>query len=339
MMPPSPHPHNSTLSAAVNCDDEFTMMLASKTGTSSVSIIELPHCNVESSPEQKEPQLQPRISKLIDNTTSANRFTAAQRDRTLRHHTILQPTLSQEKLHLSRLRAERNIEHSSSTVSLLTMVEEDEDESIDVLCNSTSSANLEDRGSNNEVCIKFEGGKLSPGVRGSNFTASTASISECSSDQEDDSFAYDEESISVSSPYPMVLKSNMPLLCQPCELNAHSPTHRFVVCADTQFGITKHNLDWDVEIQYSNQAIDLINKMSPRPAFVCVCGDLVDMEFSLERKKGSKSKFPSSLFNGETGKFDVCSYGTTLFSLLETHNVQSLVFDSMTNRHCIKRSL
>jgi len=191
--------------------------------------------------------------------------------------------------------------HSSSTVSLLTMVEEDEDESIDVLCNSTSSATLEDRASNNEVCIKFEGGKLSPGYRGSNFTASTASISECSSDQEEDSGTYDEE-LSVSSPYPMVLKSNMPL-CQPCELNAHSPTHRFVVCADTQFGITKHNLDWDVEIQYSNMAIDLINEMNPRPAFVCVCGDLVDMEFSLERKKGSKSKFPSSLFNGETGEF------------------------------------
>ena len=72
---------------------------------------------------------------------------------------------------------------------------------------------------------------------------------------------------------------------------------------DSKFNVySRHNNDWDAEIEYSQRAIDLINEMEPRPAFVCVFGDLVDMEFSLERKKGGKSKFPSSLFNGETGE-------------------------------------
>lgn len=37
--------------------------------------------------------------------------------------------------------------------------------------------------------------------------------------------------------------------------------------------------------------------MNPRPAFVCICGDLVDMEYSFEKKKGSKSMFTSTLFD------------------------------------------
>ena len=78
--------------------------------------------------------------------------------------------------------------------------------------------------------------------------------------------------------------------CQPCEMEPHSTSHRFVVCADTQFGITKNNETWQAEMDYSVAAVDKINSMDPKPAFVCVCGDLVDMEFSFEKKKGSKSK-------------------------------------------------
>jgi len=81
--------------------------------------------------------------------------------------------------------------------------------------------------------------------------------------------------------------------CKPCEKEHYSPSHRFVICADTQYGIVANNVNWDMEMQYSVDAVNMINKMKPSPAFVCVCGDLVDMEYSFEKKKGDKSKFPS----------------------------------------------
>jgi len=57
--------------------------------------------------------------------------------------------------------------------------------------------------------------------------------------------------------------------------------HSFVVCADTQFGMTTMNRDWEAEKEYSARAIEFLNKMDPPPLFCCVCGDLVDMVASL----------------------------------------------------------
>ena len=51
----------------------------------------------------------------------------------------------------------------------------------------------------------------------------------------------------------------------------------FVVCADTQIGMTSLNKEWKTELEYSQQAIQAINVLEPRPLFCCVCGDLVDM--------------------------------------------------------------
>jgi hypothetical protein len=87
--------------------------------------------------------------------------------------------------------------------------------------------------------------------------------------------------------------SSTEFFCQPCEKEHHSPTHRFVICADTQYGIITNNVNWDMEMQYSTDAVNMINKMIPAPAFVCVCGDLVDMEYTFEAKKGDKSNFTS----------------------------------------------
>jgi hypothetical protein len=53
--------------------------------------------------------------------------------------------------------------------------------------------------------------------------------------------------------------------------------HTFVVCADTQFGMTRMNKDWEAEKDYSRKAVQAINELQPRPLFCCVCGDLVDM--------------------------------------------------------------
>ncbi|KAL7473812.1 hypothetical protein ACHAXS_014348 [Conticribra weissflogii] len=99
-------------------------------------------------------------------------------------------------------------------------------------------------------------------------------------------------------------------VCRPCnnEMETHSTSHRFVVCADTQFGITARNQHWDAEAEYSMAAVDLINSMAPRPSFVCVCGDLVDMEYSFEKTKGAKSQFAWYFDERKTGiaSRDVC---------------------------------
>jgi hypothetical protein len=54
-------------------------------------------------------------------------------------------------------------------------------------------------------------------------------------------------------------------------------SHSFVVCADTQFGMTERNVSWEKEMEYSVAAVDAINNLQTRPLFCCVCGDLVDM--------------------------------------------------------------
>jgi serine/threonine-protein phosphatase CPPED1 len=53
--------------------------------------------------------------------------------------------------------------------------------------------------------------------------------------------------------------------------------HTFVVCADTQLGMTNMNRNWEVEMEHSRRAVELVNGLDPRPLFCCVCGDLVDM--------------------------------------------------------------
>jgi hypothetical protein len=55
------------------------------------------------------------------------------------------------------------------------------------------------------------------------------------------------------------------------------PSHIFVVCADTQFGMTNQNETWEAEKAYSVAAVQTINNLEPRPLFCCICGDLVDM--------------------------------------------------------------
>jgi hypothetical protein len=46
----------------------------------------------------------------------------------------------------------------------------------------------------------------------------------------------------------------------------------FIVCADTQLGMTRDNRDWQEEIAYSRQAVTYMNQMDPAPLFCCVCG-------------------------------------------------------------------
>lgn len=57
----------------------------------------------------------------------------------------------------------------------------------------------------------------------------------------------------------------------------NSTCHTFVVCSDTQLGMTTGNEEWETELAYSRQAVRFINELSPRPLFCCMCGDLVEM--------------------------------------------------------------
>ena len=65
------------------------------------------------------------------------------------------------------------------------------------------------------------------------------------------------------------------------ESERHSPEHTFVVCADTQFGISDGNRSWDFEMDLSRKTVQKINSMRPLPKFVCICGDLVEMDESM----------------------------------------------------------
>jgi hypothetical protein len=53
--------------------------------------------------------------------------------------------------------------------------------------------------------------------------------------------------------------------------------HCFIVAADTQYGMTNMNTDWEIEKEYSRKAIAAINALEDRPLFCVICGDLVDM--------------------------------------------------------------
>lgn len=60
----------------------------------------------------------------------------------------------------------------------------------------------------------------------------------------------------------------------------------FAVCADTQFGMTSRNREWETEMEYSKQAIRYLNEV--KPLFCCVCGDLVDMSSQLYTRDESE---------------------------------------------------
>jgi serine/threonine-protein phosphatase CPPED1 len=58
------------------------------------------------------------------------------------------------------------------------------------------------------------------------------------------------------------------------------PKHAFVVCADTQLGMTSQCQEWETELAFSKKAVQLINALEPRPLFCIVCGDIADMEYT-----------------------------------------------------------
>lgn len=71
------------------------------------------------------------------------------------------------------------------------------------------------------------------------------------------------------------------------EMSRTRSSHRFIITADTQFGVLMDGFlmedpNWDEEINISRECVRQINVMKgdERPLFVCVCGDLLDTEGS-----------------------------------------------------------
>lgn len=74
------------------------------------------------------------------------------------------------------------------------------------------------------------------------------------------------------------------------EIDCHSPSHSFVVCADSQLGMKSLNNEWLTELEHCEKAVDKINSLHPRPKFAAVCGDLVDMEHTFYANKPNALK-------------------------------------------------
>jgi hypothetical protein len=235
----------------------------------------------------------PLTSICTDTAKTANRFTDAQRHRTLRHHRLPQPTPSQERAHLVKLKRNDTCRMSSSFCSMLTLPEEESDQEevmhLDLkqmqqsiesdARTSTRKASITSIGSDEGSCNKLSTHSSSSdrsltSIDGDALSEASPTTTMFVPGQVSTKDVI-SKNLSAASDANLVAAFNPSApYCQPCEMEHHSSSHRFVVCADTQFGITKNNESWQAEMEYSVGAVNLINAMEPRPAFVCVCGDL-----------------------------------------------------------------
>jgi len=78
------------------------------------------------------------------------------------------------------------------------------------------------------------------------------------------------------------------------EMTRTRTSHRFIITADTQFGILMDGFNmkfpnWQTEIDISRECVQTINSMKgeKRPLYVCVCGDLIDTEGSFSNALAS----------------------------------------------------
>lgn len=214
---------------------------------------------------------------------TANRFTDAQRGRTLCHHKLIQPTPSQERAHLSKLRGyHETVQAFPSQMSLQSLPEEGSDQEEAVvqldlkhMQSCEKDAGTATRRNSSDTCST----KMSSSVGDFSVSRSIAGSIE------GDAFSEVSPTTTLFVPIQGSAEFNLSMFsyCQPCEMEPHSPSHRFVICADSQFGIATNNENWQAEMDYSVCAVNLINKMDPQPAFVCVCGDLGKLNFRLLR--------------------------------------------------------
>mmetsp|Transcript_19591 Transcript_19591/g.41058 ORF Transcript_19591/g.41058 Transcript_19591/m.41058 type:complete len:573 (-) Transcript_19591:2365-4083(-) len=250
------------------------------------------------------------------------RFAAAQYGRTIHHPRLKQPTPEQENLHLSILVENRkNIGGVDSSESITSVVDDEEALALKLsralMKGSHTPRNF--TGCSSDIDMKYQVGYDNmpsptstlcfPEARNNpsynyDFADEGDFIGTCkfieferpqmSTQQKEHGGINLIEEVHSKERSSCLIDSNntgsRPSNC--CGgLEPHFPFHSFVICADTQLGVTSQNVEWETEIEYAKKAIQTINSLDPPPLFVCVCGDLVDMQYSFEENKGYSSRF------------------------------------------------
>jgi len=206
----------------------------------------------------------------------SSRYTEAQRDRTLYHPSLPQPSADEEQINL-KSRSEQN----SNNEFVVTCEEKCLQERLSKLL---EKAGIQDQNgvSSPTSTLMFLDPAFKPVV-----------IQDILSPFK---FMADTHTSSDSNPSVETIKSSTYMEYDKpdrvqmlrSELKRHSESHSFVICADTQLGMTNQNRDWSIELDYARKAVSHINNISPKPKFCICCGDLVDMEFSFYAKPGSQ---------------------------------------------------
>jgi len=278
---------------------------------------------------------------------SFHRFEKMQRDRTLHHASLIQPSKSEEEIHLKRLNSNATT-HTSTSSSSFSSLEERLACALEKAGLGSSTSNLASVGvvvKDDDCVVNGKGkGKGSPDecempsptstlqfpvqqhessrhtsmknlmqLQSDYFVEDTSAAAGVQKEEDeiaDDVFFISDDYYDEVEEYHMPLNDVSPILApkvsstnhnkhhnKKSELNQHSATHTFVVCADTQFGMLNHNQDWTQEMEYAKEAVKEINKLEPKPKFVCVCGDLIDMEQSFYHNKKKKEKASQSSQN------------------------------------------
>lgn len=365
--------HNTTSSrSSVNCMSrrnnhnqnkiETIQEKKKKTGNeAALELWDLIHSTSSSSSHRNEPVVEPQPnephndpeteseSESEPSILSFHRFEKMQRDRTLHHASLIQPSKSEEEIHLKRLNS--NTTRTSTSSSSFASLEERLACALEKAGLGSSTSNLASVGVVKDDDVV--NGKGSPECEMPSPTStlqfpvqqqqhessrhtSMKNLMQLQSDYfvEDTAGVQKEEEIAddvffISDDYDEVEEYHMPLNDDPIppkvsstnhnkhhksELNQHSATHTFVVCADTQFGMLNHNQDWTQEMEYAKEAVKEINKLEPKPKFVCMCGDLIDMEQSFYHNKKKKEKPSQSQKK--------CPSPPPEFSLDQCHDIQ-----------------
>ena len=84
-------------------------------------------------------------------------------------------------------------------------------------------------------------------------------------------------------PFPSQLQMNIQDFQTNPEERLWKGSFTFIHAADPQFGLiekffmNKENPRWDEEIRLMKKAIGMINALEPKPKFLMICGDMLDM--------------------------------------------------------------
>jgi len=192
----------------------------------------------------------------------SDRYTETQRNRTLFHPTLQQPSFEHEAFFLSK--QQQSVQNAKESDDNL------KERLSAVLQNASPTSSLSFSESSENIENKIS---IQPDLY-------CSFIKEEGDENDDDKIIYSNQ---VSKPQTKVSQNSTHEQCtssSSSELESHTPSHRFVVCADPQLGMTTLNRDWVAEIEYCKAAVKKINSLQPRPKFACVCGDLIDMEES-----------------------------------------------------------